>query len=84
MKKPLFPVTKEVKVPGATRLRMIGVMSSWDYLTNIWLGFPPDTKELKQLIMVESTSRNRPYMLRRLIARLHTTERHELYRRLGL
>ena len=85
MKKPLFPATKEVTVSGnARQIRYAHHLTSWLFLTNIWLGFPPTVKELKQLIIVESEGRNRPYMLKRLVARLHTLERDALYNKLGL
>jgi len=80
-KKPLFPATHQVRPTGTGSKIGENMLVSWVNLSKF---LPLSARSLKQLIIVESEGRNRPYMLKRLIARLHTTERQDLYKRLGL
>ncbi len=87
----LFPDSKAVVVPqrSATAIKLREVLTSWRKLSRHLKeakdrGDPYTPRALKALIVIEHESRNRPDILKRLIARLHTTERKALFEKLKI
>jgi hypothetical protein len=76
-----FPASKAVKVNKRQMTFGTNCLTSW---VNFSKFLPLKPVELKRFIIVERETRNRDHMLKRLIGLLHTAERHELYKKLGL
>lgn len=79
----LFPTVKGVKVSQQARNRLLADLKSWRQLSR-HLKDTHTVEHLKRLIVVEHGCRNRPDILKRLIARLHTTERKALFEKLKI
>lgn len=78
--KPLFP---NLCVSKAERIRLQRDLTSWATLNAIFQA-NMSLAYLRKLITVEHEGANRAHLLRRLVGRLHTTERKQLYKKLGL
>lgn len=80
-KKPIFP---DLRITRNDRTRLQRSLTTWASLNTLFLSASPSATDLRKMIIVEQGGANRPHILRRLIGRLHTTERNNYYRLLGL
>lgn len=70
-----------MRVPKDRARQHLCLLKSWVHLQKFG---PYSALQLRELITVESGTRNRRHMLTRLAGMLHTAERRALYGTLGL
>lgn len=81
---PTFPSTKKVSVTKSEVAELSMHLSNWRAFVKFTTKMVIDEVLLKKLIIVEHHTRQRGYMLRRLVGMLHTTQRKSLYNLLGI
>lgn len=77
----LFP---NIRVTAQDKQRILVNLTGWSALNAAFKAAPPEPEDLKKHILVEHANANREHILRRLVGRLHTTERARIIKALGL